>query len=35
MIKLINILENAFWYPVALMYLCLMGFSVGLIFGLL
>jgi len=33
MIKLIDLLENHFWYPVALMYICLMGFALGLVFG--
>jgi hypothetical protein len=33
MIKLIDILENHFWYPVALAYICLMAFAVALIAG--
>ena len=33
MIKLVNLIENHFWYPVALMYICLMSFAVGLIAG--
>jgi hypothetical protein len=33
MIKLIDILENHFWYPVVLVYICLMAFAVTLIAG--
>ena len=33
MFKLINLIENHYWYPVALMYICLMGFALGLLFG--
>jgi len=33
MIKLIKIIESHFWYPVALMYLGLIAFALGLLFG--
>jgi len=33
MIKLTDIIENHFWYTVALAYICLMAFAVALIVG--
>jgi hypothetical protein len=33
--KLIEIIESHFWYPVALMYLGLIAFSLGLLFGII
>jgi hypothetical protein len=33
--KLIAIIENHFWYPVALAYLGLMAFALGLLFGII
>jgi hypothetical protein len=32
--KLLEIIESHFWYPVALMYLGLMAFALGLLFGI-
>jgi hypothetical protein len=35
MIKLIKIIESHFWYPIALMYICLMAFALGLLLGII
>ena len=31
--KLIAIVEHHVWYPVALLYICLMSFALGLLLG--
>jgi hypothetical protein len=33
--RLLQIIESHFWYPVALMYLGLMAFALGLLFGII
>jgi hypothetical protein len=33
--RLLQIIESHFWYPVALMYLGLMAFALGLLFGVI
>jgi len=35
MIKLIKIIENHIWYSIALLYLGLMAFALGLLFGII
>jgi hypothetical protein len=31
--RLLAIIEHHIWYPVALLYICLMAFAVGMILG--
>jgi len=33
--RLLQIIESHFWYPIALMYLGLMAFALGLLFGII